>query len=117
MFLFMKTIKAEEPQKLQRWQQILLDGADAIERDGWTRGRFYRKGAMCAVGGMAYGVTGRKNSILAFIVMCFNPSFREALSKLKQEIDHRSVIHWNDLYANSRTITQTMRKAANNEHQ
>ncbi len=35
---------------IKRWQQVLLDAADLIERGGWTKGRLSFYGRHCVLG-------------------------------------------------------------------
>jgi hypothetical protein len=98
------------------WRTLLLQAADAIERDGWTRNQLYCKGRMCMMGAIEYVDSGKKNS-LQYKASPEATQARVILGRYLQEKYGTSIPGYNDCFAKSRkAVLRVMRKVANREY-
>lgn len=108
--------KWEKP-VIEPWRKALFDAADLLEKDGWTRIQFENKaGNHCAVGAINKVTIGS-----SYDYGECNPIAKEAIAKLRAEINRRwfslieygRVTSWNDgMTRSKREVIRTMRRAA-----
>lgn len=117
MFLAEKS-KGEVTAKLEPWRQLLLDGANEIEKRGHAKGIEYnaKTGGVCLMGAVHIALT-EEPLYTAALALWFSPLVSEARNQVYYKMRHflggRCPVTWNN--APERTaseVTSAMRACA-----
>ncbi len=104
--------KRWEKETKQTWQMILLEAANLIEREGWTRGNYHDDYGYCVSGALRQ-IAQSVGPTTFLLHASLYEALEEAVINLGNYIDD-DIIKWNDTIAESKEqVVRIMREVAN----